>query len=615
MADTVETTAHGRSIGSSFAGTRLSIERKLPLVIGGLLLLVILALSGAAYVEVRRSATAAAGARLLGVTAQFRDLLRVQTGQIRERIARLAADPALVAFTPDARPRQREAALAALGRVDVQPEQLVATELRDANGRILLTTRPGETALAGMRVNDVVPATEPGDSAVIGGFRILRDTLIYPVSVRVPGANDLYLVRWRKMAGSQRSREQMTRLVGSNAAIFVGNAGGSEWTDLERPAAAPPLDLASTTPVQRYTRDGRTYIAGFAPIPGSPWMVAIDFPRDEVMAPVNAFVRRLAVIALIALVLGLLAAWRLSRRITTPIKELTDAAESIAAGDYSRRVNLGMTDEFGVLGTAFSTMATEVQQSRVDLEHKVEERTRDLNDTLHKLSDAQEALVRRERLAMLGQLSSGVGHELRNPLGVMTNAVYYLKTVLAGSPPNVHEYLDILSQQITLSEKIVSDLLDFARSKPPRRTPTDVREVTEKQIARVGAGNGTRIDTDLPGDLPRVLVDPVQLGQIMLNLLTNAVQAMHGKGRIVVRARAENGGVRYEVADSGPGIPAQNMEKVFEPLFTTKARGIGLGLAVSRTLARANGGELEAVSTPGQGATFTLTLPAAGSVT
>ena len=598
-----------------FPRARLSIERKLPLVIGGLLLLVILALSAAAYVEVRRSATATAGERLLGVTAQFRDLLRLQAGQIRERIASVAADPALVAFTPEATPRQREAAVAALGRVSVQPDQIVATELRDANGKILLTTHPGESALATMRVNDVVPATEPGDSAVIGGFRLLRDTLIYPVSVRVPGANNLYVVRWRRLSGSQRSREQTTRLVGSNATIFVGNAGGSEWTNLERPVAAPPLNRASATPLQRYNRDGRAYIAGFAAIPGSPWMVAIDFPRDEVMAPVNAFVRRLALIALIALALGLLAAWRLSRRITRPIKELTDAAESIAAGDYSRRVNLGMTDEFGVLGTAFSTMATEVEQSREQLEHKVEERTRDLNDTLHKLSDAQEALVRRERLAMLGQLSSGVGHELRNPLGVMTNAVYYLKTVLAGSPPNVHEYLEILSQQIALSEKIVSDLLDFARSKPPQRTPTDVREVTEKQIARLGVGKAIRVDTDLPGNLPRVLVDPVQLGQITLNLLTNAVQAMHGKGRIVVRARADNGSVRYEVADNGPGIPAQNMEKVFEPLFTTKARGIGLGLAVSRTLARANGGELEAASTPGQGATFTLTLPAAGTVT
>jgi C4-dicarboxylate-specific signal transduction histidine kinase len=130
--------------------------------------------------------------------------------------------------------------------------------------------------------------------------------------------------------------------------------------------------------------------------------------------------------------------------------------------------------------------AGEVQQSREQLERKVEERTKDLNDTLTQLHDAQDSLVRREKLAMLGQLSSGVGHELRNPLGVMTNAVYYLKTMLAGSPANVHEYLEILQQQITLSEKIVSDLLDFARSKHlPRLRRVHIRRVHRPPALRV----------------------------------------------------------------------------------------------------------------------------------
>src|SRR5258706_13694720 len=122
-------------------------------------------------------------------------------------------------------------------------------------------------------------------------------------------------------------------------------------------------------------------------------------------------------------------------------------------------------------------MAAEVDRSRGNLEHLVEERTRELNDTLFQLHETQESLVRREKLALLGQLASGVGHELRNPLGVMTNAVYYLKMVLESQPKNVHDYLDMLQQQITLSEKIVSDLLDFARSKPPKRSPTSLGDV------------------------------------------------------------------------------------------------------------------------------------------
>jgi len=175
----------------------------------------------------------------------------------------------------------------------------------------------------------------------------------------------------------------------------------------------------------------------------------------------------------------------------------------------------------------------------------------------------------------------------------------------------VHLFLEILQQQITLSEKIVSDLLDFARSKPPQRRSTSVAEVTQSQITRLGGTNGVRIDTGLPTDLPRVLVDPVQLGQIIQNLLANAMQAVGARGSIRIRADSSGDRVTYEMQDSGPGIPHENLDKIFEPLFTTKARGIGLGLAVSRTLARANNGELTASSMHGEGAKFRLTLQVA----
>jgi signal transduction histidine kinase len=332
----------------------------------------------------------------------------------------------------------------------------------------------------------------------------------------------------------------------------------------------------------------------------------------RVIEPVTIFAERQLFVAAVVLLLGLASAWAVSRRITRPVKQLTAAAEAMAAGDYDQHPNVRTRDEFGVLGSAFTTMAAEVKESRDRLEHKVEERTAELNSALEQLHETQDALVRRERLAMLGQLSSGVGHELRNPLGVMTNAVYYLRAVLGQAPAGVHEYLDILTQQITLSEKIVSDLLDFARQKPPRRSPAHMRESVESQVQRLAARDAVQISVDAVDDLPPVLVDPVHLNQIVLNLLTNAVQAMDGSGRITVRSRA-NGTVQHlEVSDTGPGVAPENAEKIFEPLFTTKARGIGLGLAVSRTLARANGGDVTLVTEPlNKGATFRLTLPVA----
>jgi signal transduction histidine kinase len=591
----------------------LSIEHRLPVIIGALLLTVIVALSSAAYIEMRSTALGVADQRLANLNAQFRDLFGQSAAQIRTQTAAVAAKPILAEFARGQRSSERAAALGALTYAGTQPDQVIATELRDSSGRVLLSTAPG-AGLERMSTQEVAPmALETADSVAVGRFRSRRDTIIYATGARVPGSAKAYVVRWRRLAGSRRTREQLTRLVGSNATFMLGNPDGTQWTNLEHAVAAPPTTPASTQRPQSYYRDPNhaRYLLTVASIPGTPWQMAIDIPFASVMAPVVSFVWKMAMIAAVALALGLVAAWFLSRGLTRPIVELTAAADAIAAGDLAMRVHIDRRDEIGRLGVAFGTMAGEVRSARIDLEHKVEERTRDLNDALKKLNDAQESLVRREKLAMLGQLASGVGHELRNPLGVMTNAVYYLKTVLAKSPQNVLEYLEILQQQVTLSEKIVGDLLDFARSKAPQRQPASLEAIAQTQLARLGTTNGVRIKMEFPPSLAPVLVDQTQVGQIIFKLLTNAMQAIDGTGSIAVHAESAADRVYVDVRDTGSGVAAENAEKIFEPLFTTKARGIGLGLAVSRTLARANGGELELKPPGAGGAVFRLTLPTA----
>jgi signal transduction histidine kinase len=569
----------------------LPLEHKLPLLIGALLLMVIGAFSIAAYMQVRNDTVAAADDRLKILSGQLRDLFQQSGAQMRAQATTAAADPALSAYvrSPDATHRQR--ALAALQYKGPQPEQILATELRDESGRVLLSTNSqiGVDTIGGASVADRSPLN---DSSFVGQFRLLRDTMVYAVVSPLAAAEHANVVIWRRLVGSRRTREQLAKLVGSDAMLFLGNPGGTPWTDLERPVAHP--DSA----------------ARITPIPGTAWAIGVEFPRDRVLAPVNQLLRRFALIAIISLIVGLAGAWAVTRRITVPLRRLTVAAGSIASGNYVPPPRIERSDELGQLAAAFATMATEVRDARAGLEEKVEHRTQELNHALEELSETQSALVRREKLAILGQLAGGVGHELRNPLGVMTNAVYYLKMVLAAQPGTVHEYLEILQQQITLSEKIVSDLLDFARSKPPQRSRASLSELTEAQIARLGSTNGVKIDSSLI-EGPQVFVDQVQIGQIILNLLTNAVQALDGSGTVSVRIGRNAAVATVDVIDSGPGVPAANLERIFEPLFTTKARGIGLGLAVSRTLARANDGELSVFSPPGEGATFRLVLPIA----
>jgi signal transduction histidine kinase len=347
------------------------------------------------------------------------------------------------------------------------------------------------------------------------------------------------------------------------------------------------------------------------PIRSLNWQVLVDMPVTSVLAPANRFLRNMGILAALLVLVGAALAFFISRQITGPLNEITVAAEGISSGDYSRRVTMSRSDELGVLAQSFNIMAKQVDDSRHALEDRVRDRTRELETTLKELHDTQESLVRREKLAMLGQLAGGVGHELRNPLGVMTNAIYYLLMVLKDAPPDVREYLGMINTQIALSEKIIGDLLDFARVKTPQLETVGVDKIVREQLERAGNLNGVKLVEKMDAGLPPVVVDRVQIGQVVFNLLTNALQAMETKGGTleVLTKRGHNGFVRLEVKDTGAGMTPSHLDKIFEPLFTTKARGIGLGLAVSRSLVQANGGEIFAQSEVGKGSTLSVDLP------
>jgi len=226
------------------------------------------------------------------------------------------------------------------------------------------------------------------------------------------------------------------------------------------------------------------------------------------------------------------------------------------------------------------------------------------------LEEAEERLLRREKLAMLGQLAGGVAHELRNPLGAMSNAVYYLRMVHDEGGAVSEAYLDILSQEIQNAEKIISDLLDFTRIKSPARGPVSVREIVDEAIARSGTSDGVDLEVQIPDQAPILFVDPNQMVQVLRNLITNARQAMPKGGCITIEAEAEDTMVAVSVADTGIGMSEETLVRLFEPLFTTKAKGIGLGLAISKHLIEANSGSIRVESREGQGSTFTVMMPA-----
>ncbi len=248
-----------------------------------------------------------------------------------------------------------------------------------------------------------------------------------------------------------------------------------------------------------------------------------------------------------------------------------------------------------------------IQKLNAELEKRVEERTRELRD-------AQEQLVRHEKLAVLGQMASSVGHELRNPLAVITSAIYYLKLVQPDADAKIKQYLGIIDQEVRNSDKIITDLLDFARIKSVDREAASVSGLIGQTLERFPVPQPITVTLDIPSDLPQVFVDPRQIVQVLGNLTVNACQAMTSagmlnNGQLSLHSHVQNDMIIIMVKDTGMGISPENMNKLFEPLFTTKTKGIGLGLAVSRKLIEANGGRIEVQSEAGVGSSFTLYLP------
>ena len=239
-----------------------------------------------------------------------------------------------------------------------------------------------------------------------------------------------------------------------------------------------------------------------------------------------------------------------------------------------------------------------------------------IEDKSRQLIAAQDELLRQEKLSILGQLAGSVGHELRNPLGVMNNAIFYLNMIQPDAEKTVKEYLGIIKNEIDNSQRIITDLLDFARTKPPQAKMTTVAELIRESLDRCAMAENVEVLIDIPDSLPAVRVDSHQLRQVFQNLMVNAVQAMPGGGVLDLSARLVGGrqggaedAVAIRVGDTGDGIAPENMQRLFQPLFTTKAKGIGLGLVVCKNLVEANGGRIDVESTPGQGTSFVVMLP------
>ena len=252
-----------------------------------------------------------------------------------------------------------------------------------------------------------------------------------------------------------------------------------------------------------------------------------------------------------------------------------------------------------------------------ELQHTVRALNKLLDLDLAIIEDAYQAeyaarLQRSERLAAIGQVAGGVAHELRNPLNVVKTSVYYLLHAKNPSPEKKAEHLQRIEKHVVLADGVITALSSFAKLAAPNRTPFAVEPCIREALDTNPLPDTIQLTLDCPVSLPAALADNDQVRIVFANLIRNACEAMPQGGRLAITARASDVSVQVAVADTGVGIPPEQLSRVMEPLYSTKARGLGLGLSIARAILEKNGGSLRVSSEPGKGSTFLVFLQAAG---
>jgi HD-GYP domain-containing protein (c-di-GMP phosphodiesterase class II) len=353
----------------------LRIHHRFAVLTAGFLFAGIILFGGAAHLEVRGSAVDLASERLEAVTGEIAELMGASTAALRRQVAGLAGDSSVQALLKDPSNPQRVAGVTSLPGLGTGTGPTVVTQLWDRSGRLVYTSGGEPPPNAADVLRDMTESLRGDARVATGWLQRQADGLMYPIAARSEAGDTVvgYVLQWRRITSSDREREQLNGLIGSNAVIELGNTRGDLWTDLLRDIELPPIDLTSIRRPTRYTHGDRGAQLVYAqPIASTPWTVAIEFPLRQVLEPSTRTLQHLALVAIALMLVGAYISWRAGAALTHPIAELVAATKDIRAGDYSTRVRPGRRDELGELARQFNEMAAAVAGSQTEAGQQLE---------------------------------------------------------------------------------------------------------------------------------------------------------------------------------------------------------------------------------------------------
>lgn len=575
-----------------FSFRSMSLQQKLPLLIGLVLLCIIVLFSYISYQGVKRAALHSASSRVKTLSEQLSAMFGQSTSPLLKTTQEAAGKNAVVQYLSGETFLQTDTAQSILDKLR-SDSSWVLTELRDLSGKTVLQSALPGTAL----LNNTVFEKPVAKTAAIGALQVRNDSIYYAVTAPVADNKDLvgYLVRWRIQKTNPRAIAQFSALIGDGMRLLIGNADNSVWTDLHQRVAAPVKELSAGKEI---TYNNTISIA--TPINGTPWVTLVEMSRTKAMAPAHSYLRMILLTGLALLIIGLMIGWLVSRSITKPLRQLTQASAAVAEGDYDATVITDRSDEIGQLARSFNSMSAKVGTMQHDLENQVKLRTSQLQH-----SNAE-----------LESFSYSVSHDLRAPLRGINGYARILKEDLSDRLGNEGNLLaDKIIRNAEMMGQLIDDLIDFSKlnSKPLQHHPVNMTELVNRCVQETVPVDDKRYTVDVR-PLPECNGDANLLKQVWMNLIGNAVKYSSKKEQPHIEIGFCNGGTNcYYVKDNGAGFDMRYADKlfgVFQRLHSNKDfEGTGVGLALTQRIVHRHGGIVKGEGRPGEGATFYFQIP------
>jgi signal transduction histidine kinase len=641
----------------------MSLERKLPLLVIAVLIATLATAVALAYHEVRRSAELAASARIQSASRQLASISAASINERARLLRDVAESPAIKAAIAEAGEHTNQSELSAehfaaanaLHRLLIPTDSALAIELWSSDGQMIQSIgNPPETPKADRQDVHSVPVpghgiaqtVMPADSAAhFLPFFEGKDHQVY-YWMTVPVIDNGIHVGWIAEQSRIKSRpgadRQINGLIGEHTSAFFRNENGNFWTTIGGvPTVAPAGAPSLPTPVESGGLDVISYdrpqhgtmLATAQPVDGTSWWVVLEVERAAVIDDARSLLIKFTLLSLILLIGAATLAWLLIRNAVRPLIALTGATSSMAHGDYSARVAIRNEDEVGRLGMTFNEMAAEVSAAHSRLAGQVEEARRLATER----DQAREVAVSASKAK--SNFLATMSHEIRTPINAIIGYADILDLEISGPlTPEQHENLRRIRTSSAHLLALVNDVLDLSRIESGtmllRTGSVATRQSVDAAVALVEPQAAAKqISVTVGADDPNAanyIGDDRGVRQALANLLSNAIKFTNSGGSVTVTWSLSNAFtpeaeldrdsmyVAISIADNGIGIEREKMDLLFQPFtqleaedgnpYTRQSSGAGLGLSISRRLARMMGGDITVESTPHRGSTFTLWL-------